>query len=368
MSTSVPPRDGDARTDSPIFSNTGLNDSPGTSSRSSANSTRTTTKVSRPPPDFGRSRVARAQSRRRRVREHLESARLVHDLDAALELPRRRGDAWRGARVQSPGIGAPLRCARLRPVSPARRPSAATQVSPRRSGRRFKIPSQAQHAVRPTHRGAARARRAGHEAASHMKAAGKRPHGWFPRRSVSSRSPRSIAGGAVRGSARRRRRRVADRRLAVHSAARLSEAGQIGSLVGRRNKVRIGPQTKFFVPDGFPKKIRALRVEGTASFEVAPGKTLPFRVVAKRMQVIATGTQFVVSAYPSDSGIVVTVREGSVTVKSRNKTSTVAAGQSMHVTGGTMSRRTRTSCSPRSAGSTADRRAAQAAARKSSTS
>jgi ferric-dicitrate binding protein FerR (iron transport regulator) len=112
-----------------------------------------------------------------------------------------------------------------------------------------------------------------------------------------------------------------------------SSPGQIGSLtLGDGTKMRIGPETKVMIPDGFPTKIRALRVEGTASFDVAPGQTLPFRVVAKRMHFIATGTKFIVSAYPTDSGARIRVLEGTVTAKAGKQTSAVAAGQSLVIT------------------------------------
>ena len=116
-----------------------------------------------------------------------------------------------------------------------------------------------------------------------------------------------------------------------------SSAGQIGSVtLTDGTKMRIGPETKVWEPEGFPTKLRAIRVEGTAQFDVAPNQKLPFRVVAKRVHVIATGTSFVVSSYPSDSGMMVLVREGSVTVKSGKQSSTVAANQSIFVDKGTM--------------------------------
>jgi ferric-dicitrate binding protein FerR (iron transport regulator) len=112
-----------------------------------------------------------------------------------------------------------------------------------------------------------------------------------------------------------------------------SSPGQIGSVVlGDGTKMRIGPETKVFIPDkGFPTKIRALRVDGTASFEVAAGQQLPFRVVAKRMHFIATGTKFVISSYPSDSGVSIQVREGTVMVKAGKKTANVSANQALVV-------------------------------------
>jgi len=118
-----------------------------------------------------------------------------------------------------------------------------------------------------------------------------------------------------------------------------SSPGQIGTLsLPDGSKVKIGPETKIFVPDGFPKKIRTIRVEGAASFEVAPTTTampLPFRLVAKRNHVITTGTKFAVSAYPGDSAILVTVTEGSVQVKSGKAMANVATGQTLVADRGT---------------------------------
>ena len=115
-----------------------------------------------------------------------------------------------------------------------------------------------------------------------------------------------------------------------------STAGQIGSFtLGDGSKVRIGPDTKVFVPDGFPTKIRAVRVDGTAQIEVAANQTLPMRVVMKKAQVIATGTSFTVYGYPDDSAFMVSVREGSVTVKSGKLSNTLTANQSVMVRGTT---------------------------------
>jgi ferric-dicitrate binding protein FerR (iron transport regulator) len=109
-----------------------------------------------------------------------------------------------------------------------------------------------------------------------------------------------------------------------------SSSGQIGSTsLGDGTKMKMGPDTKVFIPDGFPTKMRAIRVDGTASFEVAPGQPQPFRVVANRTHFIATGTKFAVSSYPTDSSAKVFVQEGSVTVKLGKQIATVAAGQTM---------------------------------------
>jgi ferric-dicitrate binding protein FerR (iron transport regulator) len=119
-----------------------------------------------------------------------------------------------------------------------------------------------------------------------------------------------------------------------------SSPGQIGSFnLPDGSKVKMGPESKLFVPDGFPKKIRAIRLEGAASFEVAPtteAMPLPFRLVAKRNHVIATGTKFAVSAYPGDSVLLVSVTEGSVQVKSGKTLTNVATNQTMFVDRGTI--------------------------------
>lgn len=118
-----------------------------------------------------------------------------------------------------------------------------------------------------------------------------------------------------------------------------SSPGQIGTLsLGDGSKVKIAPESRIFVPDGFPTKVRAIRLEGAASFEVAPtteAMPLPFRIVAKRNHVIATGTKFAVSAYPGDSAVFVTVSEGAVEVKSGKAVANVAANQTMFVERGT---------------------------------
>jgi ferric-dicitrate binding protein FerR (iron transport regulator) len=171
-----------------------------------------------------------------------------------------------------------------------------------------------------------------HDAASHMKSVAK-SRSWAPAIGIGV----VALGIALAGAVYMNRLGEDDAILSAVSAQGIqpiaSSPGQIGSLtLGDGSKMRIGPETKVFIPDGFPTKIRALKVDGTASFDVAAGQTLPFRVVAKRMQFIATGTKFVVSAYPNDSGASVQVLEGSVTAKAGKQIKAVTAGQSLVVT------------------------------------
>ncbi|HMA22778.1 MAG TPA: FecR family protein, partial [Gemmatimonadaceae bacterium] len=148
-----------------------------------------------------------------------------------------------------------------------------------------------------------------HDAASHMKSVAKR-RSWAPAIIIGVVALAVALAGAVYMN----RLGEDDAILSAVSAQGIqpiaSSPGQIGSLtLGDGTKMRIGPETKVFIPDGFPTKIRAIKVEGAAHFDVADGQALPFRVVAKRVQFIATGTKFAVSAFPSDSGVRVQVRE-----------------------------------------------------------
>lgn len=109
-----------------------------------------------------------------------------------------------------------------------------------------------------------------------------------------------------------------------------SSSGQIGTTkLGDGSQMTMGPESKIFIPDGFGTKNRVVKVEGTASFEVAPGQALPFRVVARRQIFTATGTKFVVSTMNADSLAMVMVQEGSVTIKSGKNTAVASAGQAM---------------------------------------
>lgn len=166
-----------------------------------------------------------------------------------------------------------------------------------------------------------------HEAAAHMKDVAKRPSWMIP---VAIGVVALI--GALFLVKKLDRMGEDDATLAAVDAPGLqpitTTAGQIGSVtLGDGSKMRLGPESKVFIPDGFATKIRALRVEGTAEFAVAPGQAMPFRVVANRTHFIATGTKFVVSSYPEDSAAKLLVEEGTVTVKAGKLSQTVAANQ-----------------------------------------
>jgi len=107
--------------------------------------------------------------------------------------------------------------------------------------------------------------------------------------------------------------------------------GQRGTTtLGDGSQVTLGPTSKLYIPARFGSDLRALRLEGTASFEVAPGEQ-PFQVRAGDASITATGTAFGVRADPEDDVVTVGVREGEVVVKAEDASRTVAAGGAVAV-------------------------------------
>jgi len=179
-----------------------------------------------------------------------------------------------------------------------------------------------------------------HEAASHMKFAAKKKNWFVPLVILVVAVGVSIAGVMYVS-----RLGVDDATLSAVSNTSIqplvtTSPGQIASFVlPDGTQLKIGPETKVFVPDGFPKKIRAIRLDGAAQFDVAPTSAvmpLSFRVIAKKNHVIATGTSLAVSAYQGDSANFVTVKEGTVEVKSGKSDIVVNANQAAFADRGTV--------------------------------
>ena len=97
-------------------------------------------------------------------------------------------------------------------------------------------------------------------------------------------------------------------------------------------KTDLAADTKLVVPNAFAR-VRAVKLAngGAASFVVAPGLDIPFRVLAGNAKVTATGTTLDVSLLPAPGTVVVRVREGSAEVAVGEKTQVVSAGQAIAV-------------------------------------
>jgi ferric-dicitrate binding protein FerR (iron transport regulator) len=111
-------------------------------------------------------------------------------------------------------------------------------------------------------------------------------------------------------------------------------SAQIGNLtLDDGSKVKLAPESKLTVPKGFGPDMRAVKLEGMAEFNVAPGIEQPFNVIAGNTAVVATGTAFTVSSYPGDSAATVVVSSGSVKVGKGKQATPVAAGSAVVATG-----------------------------------
>ncbi|MDR0796131.1 MAG: DUF4974 domain-containing protein [Tannerella sp.] len=74
--------------------------------------------------------------------------------------------------------------------------------------------------------------------------------------------------------------------------------------------------SKLTYPEKFTSKKREIQLEGEGLFKVISDKKKPFVVKTGLMDIIATGTQFNVSAYPDDHWISTTLIEGAVRLQS----------------------------------------------------
>jgi ferric-dicitrate binding protein FerR (iron transport regulator) len=191
------------------------------------------------------------------------------------------------------------------------------------------------HAPPPNHEAAVReaALHSRHAAAEHMAAVERRqiPVGalaigavllalagagywWANRRGEDARINRALASSDVR---------ILSAQAAQQAVVTLDDG----------SKVTIGADSKLTVPPRFGRDVRAVKLDGAASFVVASGKEKPFVVRARNAGITATGTTFDVRAYDEDSAVAVRVREGSVTVKAGDASRAVAAGSAAAVAG-----------------------------------
>jgi transmembrane sensor len=96
-------------------------------------------------------------------------------------------------------------------------------------------------------------------------------------------------------------------------------------------RVMLTPESKLVVPKQFGELMRAVKLEGEATFTVAPGKSKPFEVRAANTQTRVTGTVLTVRNFPSEGSVVVALKEGTATVKVGDSTRTIAAGHAVFV-------------------------------------
>jgi transmembrane sensor len=121
------------------------------------------------------------------------------------------------------------------------------------------------------------------------------------------------------------------------SAVNASDARVVSSLAAQvgivtlddGTKVRLAPDSKLFIPKAFGGKLRAVKLEGAAAFDVAKGRDRDFRVLAGNSMIVAKGTAFTVRDYPADSAVTVVVTEGAVEVRQGKTVSPLQANSAL---------------------------------------
>jgi ferric-dicitrate binding protein FerR (iron transport regulator) len=172
-----------------------------------------------------------------------------------------------------------------------------------------------------------------HEAAVHVAQAGKEAPPWIAI-AIGALLVIGIVAFSAWSSRTNSGARFAQALSATDVRAVTSPTAQIGTVtLGDGTRVRLAPESKLTIPRAFGTEMRVVKVEGIASFEVAPGLPREFNVHAAGVPIVAKGTAFSVLVHP-DSAVTVVVTEGSVTV-GEGDDNEVATGGAVVVKGDT---------------------------------
>ena len=182
-----------------------------------------------------------------------------------------------------------------------------------------------------------------HEAAQHVASLAKRPAWQLPTAIA------VVLAVVIFGGMRWMDKASAD--TAINSAVASPDARLVGTAPAQRaattlndgSKITLAADAKLRIPPNYNVQLRAVKLEGAGSFDVAPNVAKPFTVRAGEAYVSAVGTTFDVRAYPNEGTVSVRVRTGSVTMRAHGETQTVAAGEALTLAkDGTMAKPTPT--------------------------
>ena len=179
----------------------------------------------------------------------------------------------------------------------------------------------------------ARASTARHEAADHMKQIGKERN--LTPVYIAAAVLLAVALGIVAVLRRGGEDRAVTTALAASTARKyqMSYGQQANVTLDDSTVVLLGPESELTVPQRFGIGLRAVRIEGTANFDVRTIGTQLFEVRAGNAAITATGTKFTVQRYTRDDSVtIVNVKEGSVNLKFGDNVKTVGPGMSFLVT------------------------------------
>jgi len=111
-----------------------------------------------------------------------------------------------------------------------------------------------------------------------------------------------------------------------------SRQGQLASMeLAEGTRVRLAPDSRVRIPENFGAELRAVRVQGAASFAVAAGQPQPLWVFVGRAAVVATGTRFTVRHYAGDRGALIRLDEGAASVRVDDVEHALAPGKALFV-------------------------------------
>ncbi|HYC49463.1 MAG TPA: FecR family protein [Gemmatimonadaceae bacterium] len=177
----------------------------------------------------------------------------------------------------------------------------------------------------------ARASSARHEAAEHVKGLAKGTN-WTPMILI------GLVGLVVIAAATWYAGKVGSERALGNALSgadvRHSEigAGQVANVTFPDSTIALlGPESRVTVPNRFGPKVRGVKLEGVASFNVTKAQPVPFEVRAGDVAVIARGTVFTVRRYRDEANVIVHVREGTVDVRHGETIRNVPQGMSLRV-------------------------------------
>jgi ferric-dicitrate binding protein FerR (iron transport regulator) len=97
------------------------------------------------------------------------------------------------------------------------------------------------------------------------------------------------------------------------------------------SRAALGADSRLRVPQPFGRGMRALGLEGTATFTAASGQSDPLHVRAGGVSITSAGGVFSVRSYPGDPVTAVAAREGEVTVTANGESRVLAPGSALAV-------------------------------------
>jgi len=98
----------------------------------------------------------------------------------------------------------------------------------------------------------------------------------------------------------------------------------------------LSPESKLIVPKNFGELLRAVKLDGEATFTVVPGQRYPLEIRAGNTKTLVTGTVLTVRAFASESAVVVALKQGTASVKVGDSIRVVGAGKAVIVKNQTM--------------------------------